>query len=160
MRIGCSGRPLNTSLASMWKRVALPALLFASTVCLGGGGLSAKFTVDPKVLRCEARPFGAGESLKISLGERHGRELGIERTSDHSFYWLIVESYGERKGELMPSARFRAAKKIELPAGLLAPTNDGTVERVFTVPGTYIVYVSENLESENGGHKCEVNYRG
>jgi hypothetical protein len=36
----------------------------------------------------------------------------------------------------------------------------GDNSRVFTKPGRYTVYSSENLESEEPGYRCEIRYTG
>jgi hypothetical protein len=155
------GRPLNSVVSEHVMRLFfVAALTTCSMHCLGGEGLTAKFTVDSRVLRCSPASFGGGDTLKLSLGKRHGQELGIERVADKSFYSLIVTSSAGQVRELMPSSAFQSARRLRLSSSIVGSKWDGTAERVFSRPGRYTIYVSDNLESEAGGHKCEVVYRG
>ena len=149
------------SLASMLVRhIFVVALSACSLQCLAGEGLTAKFIMDQRVLSCSPTSFSAGDTLKLALGKRHGQELGIERMSDRSFYWLIVTSSAGQTRELMSSSNFQAARMLSLNSNVVGSKTDGTTERIFTSAGAYTIYVSDNLESEAGGHKCEVAYRG
>lgn len=62
---------------------------------------------------------------------------------------------------LMSPEEFAKAKEITIPAGTTGYRWDvkGGNEALFTVPGTYTIFVSETLESEVGGYTCKIKVR-
>ena len=64
---------------------------------------------------------------------------------------------------LMSRQAFAEARQLIIPADTIGyhwddKTGNGVGERIFSKPGRYIVYTSDNLESEDPGYKCIVNY--
>lgn len=61
----------------------------------------------------------------------------------------------------MSPDEFALATKAEVPSSFKSRASaDGTLELIFSRPGSYVAYVSENLESEEGGYVCSFMYIG
>jgi hypothetical protein len=115
---------------------------------------------NKRMLSCSpSRLHGAGV-LTLNLGPRHGRELGVRRHSDDTWYFLVVGYPPEKSKTLMAPEIFETKRKIEIPASSI--TTDwvtGEDAPIFSSSGKYSFYVSDNLESETGGYMCTVEYR-
>jgi hypothetical protein len=63
---------------------------------------------------------------------------------------------------LMSREAFADAKRVELPSSIVGYkwVRDGGNESIFTTAGSYSVYVSTALESEEGGYTCTIDYAG
>jgi hypothetical protein len=97
----------------------------------------------------------------MQLGPGHGRELAIRRLVDGAWFFLVVGSPPDGKNVLMSAESFAAASEVDVPLEVLAEDwSSGEVKRVFSSPGAYHVFVSDNLESELGGYTCVVKYSG
>ena len=115
---------------------------------------------DSNVLSCAPDELRPGGKLVLTLGPGHGKELAIFRASDKTWLLLIVQQPPADMKLLMSRADFAAATRVEIPAESIGYSwsHDGGEEPIFTSAGRYIVYSSETLESETGGHTCTINY--
>jgi hypothetical protein len=117
---------------------------------------------DVRVLGCNPSTLSNGQTLVLTLGEGHGSELSILRDSDNIPYFLVVQAPPPDMRLLMTREEFAAATRVELTSSIVGYkwVRDGGNELIFTRPGSYSVYVSTALESEEGGYMCKVNYTG
>jgi hypothetical protein len=117
---------------------------------------------NPKVLSCSPERLATRGKLILTLGPEHGKELAIWRESDKTWFFLVVQAPPTDMKPLMSREAFAVATRIEIPADSIgfAWAKDRGNERIFTSPGRYIVYASEVLESEVGGHECTVTFAG
>jgi hypothetical protein len=61
----------------------------------------------------------------------------------------------------MTPEEFASASHVEVPASCKGRASvDGPLERIFSRAGPYEAYVSDNLESEEGGYVCSFKYIG
>lgn len=98
-----------------------------------------------------------GGALTLSLGPRHGAELAIRRTGTSGWYFIVTG--GPESQPLMTPKAFAAARRVVLEETLRGWGNSGKLEKVFSRPGRYTVYISDKLESEAGGNICTIAYR-
>ncbi|MCH7421018.1 hypothetical protein HT094_01990 [Shewanella sp. ZOR0012] len=115
-----------------------------------------------EMVSCIPRELGRDDVLRVNLSEHHGKELALYRHDENLWLFLVVGSPPSTMKSLMSSPQFESAKKIEI-----SPTTTGyrwdnksANETIFSKPGKYTLYVSENLESEDGGYKCELFVKG
>ena len=142
------------------KSIFFAALLTTSPVAADGYE-PAVWSSNPRILACTPGTLRASQSLVLSLGAGHGRELAIRRVSDNSWYFLVVGSPPEGEPQLMTPGEFASASRTEVPASFQGRASvDGPLERIFSRTGTYEAYVSDNLESEDGGYMCSFKYIG
>ena len=140
--------------------------IFVATLLLAGQAPSldgyepAEWYTDSRVLACSPESLSSSDTLVLTLGPGHGRELAIRRVSDNTWYFLAVWMPAADEPQLMTPEQFAVARRVEVPAGFLVKASDGPLERVLNRPGKYEAYVSETLESEVGGHVCSFNYVG
>ena len=56
---------------------------------------------------------------------------------------------------------FSVATRVVIPASFKARSSaEGPLEPILSRPGAYEAYVSDNLESEDGGYVCHFKYMG
>ena len=122
----------------------------------------AVWTVNPNIFRCSPETLDPNGLLTLSLGPGHGRELAIHRESDNVFFFLVVKSPPSDMVSLMTPEQFSGISHLEIPASIEghAWVAHRGREPVFTTPGTYAVYTSNALESEEGGFTCSIQYSG
>jgi hypothetical protein len=61
----------------------------------------------------------------------------------------------------MTPGEFASASRVEVPASFKGRASvNGPLERIFSRAGSYEAYVSDNLESEEGGYVCSFKYIG
>ena len=120
------------------------------------------FPNNPQVLACAPATLSSGQTLTLTLGPGHGRELAIVRESDETPYFLVVQGPPPDMRSLMLRDLFAVASRVDMPASITGYKwiGDGGNERIFTSPGEYVVIVSDNLEGEAGGNSCAIDYRG
>jgi hypothetical protein len=118
--------------------------------------------VDPRVLTCTPATLKSGQSLTLTLGPYHGKELAVQGPGKAQIYFLVVTDPPKGDPQLMSTKEFKAAKTVVIPPDYSARPwiANGGIEKVFSTPGTYRIMVSEVLESEVGGHVCNVRYAG
>ena len=117
---------------------------------------------NPSVLSCAPSVLKSGQTLKLTLGPGHGQELAIQGPRKEQIFLLVVGSAPTEDPQLMTTREFAAAKEVTISVDQVARpwVKDGKLQRVFSIPGTYTVSVSMNLESEVGGYRCKVRYTG
>jgi hypothetical protein len=113
---------------------------------------------NEKVLKCVPARLKIGESLNLELGKHHGKELSVYRQSENLDLFLVVGSPPVAMESLMTPTEFEKVSLVTLTSSSTGFRWDvkGGNETIFNSPGIYTFYVSENLESEQGGYKCEV----
>jgi hypothetical protein len=140
-------------------------VLFATTltaIAAEGEAPPTPLVVNPKVLSCSPSTLKAGQALTLTLGPGHGKELAIQGPRKEQIFFLVVTEPPKEDPQLMSPSEFKAAKTVVIPADIKARpwVANGSIEKVFSTPGTYRVTVSETLESEMGGHVCSIRYTG
>ena len=96
----------------------------------------------------------------LTLGPGHGKELLIRRVKDDAQYSFIVAD-PPLPGYVSPitSDEFAVAKRLEIPSTAMGYLGGGRgVMPISSKPGRYTVYVSDNLDSEEPGYRCEFTF--
>ena len=145
-------------------RTAAAFLMFifgfaANAQCQDAG--SAKFVTDSRFLKCTPSTLKGDQPLVLTLGPVHGQDLAIRRMTGNIWFDLIMASPPPPMKLLMSRQAFSEARQLIIPADTIGYhwiNGKGVGERIFAKPGRYIVYTSDNLESEDPGYKCIVNY--
>lgn len=139
-------------------RLLVSAMLALATPSEGD---STPWSTNPCVLACAPEVLRSPAPLVLSLGPGHGRELAIRRVADDAWYFLIVDQPLEGTPLLMTPAAFARAERVEVPTSFEGRASlESPLAPVFGAAGAYEVYVSDALESDLGGHVCEVEYLG
>jgi len=138
------------------------ALLLSGQVAEFDDYVPAEWQKDGRVLSCSPDTLSAADTLTLTLGPGHGRELAIRRVSDNTWYFLVVDLPPEDVPQLMTPEDFSISTRVEIPASFetRAWAVGSLIAPVLNRPGAYEAYVSDNLESEVGGHFCSFNYTG
>lgn len=147
-------------------RAAAAFLLFTFGFAANAAGQdagSAVFVENSRVLKCAPKILKGDQPLVLTLGPSHGRDLAIRRVSGDIWFDLVMASPPPPMKPLMSRKEFSDAHQIILPMDAIGyhwddKTGKGTEEKIFSKPGRYIVYTSDNLESEDPGNKCTLNY--
>lgn len=114
---------------------------------------------DPRVLSCSPAKLHVAGKLTLVMGPGHGRELGIRRHSDNSWYFLVIGSPPDNARTLMTPDEFARSHEVVIPASVTTTEwVNGAEVSVFSTSGKYSIYVSDNLESETGGYMCTIRY--
>jgi hypothetical protein len=117
------------------------------------------FSVSDSALACSPSVAKVGSALNLRLATGHGRELAVRRLADNAWFFLVVSGSSPGEPQLMSVDTFSAARSVTVPATVISiPSGKQSPERVFSEPGKYEVYVSDNLESEVGGFMCTVRF--
>jgi len=142
----------------MRKIVAAPLLLLFGAPCFAQDEIT--WVADSKILDCAPRTLSNSAVLTLRLGPDHGRELAIRRAADGAWFFLVVEGPPAGMKPLMSPASFSTATRVEISTSSKAIEwmSGADEERIFSSPGIYDVFASDNLESEAGGAKCAVKY--
>lgn len=119
-----------------------------------------QYSFAKQFLDCSPKILKGDQALTLTLGPGHGSELAIRRLKGEVWYYLVVRGQDDEIKPLMTSEEYASARSVIIPAATRAYKSGGSgiIERIFSKPGRYIVYSSDNLESEDGGYICAVNY--
>jgi hypothetical protein len=133
----------------------------ANAACQDAG--SAVFVTNSRFLNCTPKALKGDQPLVLTLGPTHGQDLAIRRVAGDVWFDLVMASPPPPVKLLMSRKAFSEARQLTIPMDIVgyhwnAKTGKGIEERIFSKPGRYIVYTSDNLESEDPGYKCSVNY--
>jgi hypothetical protein len=147
-------------------RTTAALILFTFGFTAGATGQdagSAVFVDNSRVLKCTPKILKGDQPLVLTLGPTHGQDLAIRRVAGNIWFDLIMASPPPPMKSLMSRKQFSEAHQLVLPMDTVGyhwddHTGKGTGERIFSKPGRYIVYTSDNLESEDPGNKCTLNY--
>ena len=143
------------------KGIFLVGLLFSSQATDGDGYEPAVRLSNQRVLDCSPQTIKAADSLVLALGSGHVRELAIRRVSDNAWYFLVVGLPPEDEPQLMSPEEFSAVTRVVIPVSFKARSSaEGPLEPILSRPGAHEAYVSDNLESEDGGYVCRFEYMG
>jgi orotidine 5'-phosphate decarboxylase subfamily 1 len=96
------------------------------------------------------------------FGENSFKELAIYREADSTWLFLVVDSAPKEMKSLMSTSQLKATSLVSLTPetmGFRWEAN-GFNEILFTVPGKYTLYNSDNLESEMGVWMVNVHASG
>ncbi|WP_299947856.1 hypothetical protein [uncultured Microbulbifer sp.] len=107
-----------------------------------------------KVVSCHPSEFKPSDTLQVKLGKWHGKELAVYRHDENLWLFMVVSSPPLGMISLMTPKEFESAKSFEITPSTRGYRRDN--EEVFSKSGNYTLYVSQNLESEDGGYKCEL----
>jgi hypothetical protein len=140
-------------------RALLLILLIVGTTCFGEDEAPETIWVDSdKMVSCSPVELKPSDTLQVRLGLGHGKELAVYRHEENIWLFLVVGSPPSDMVSLMSPQEFESVSSIKI-----SPTttgyrwdSEGGNEAVFSKLGKYTLYVSENLESEEGGYKCEL----
>jgi hypothetical protein len=139
------------------RRAALLAALAASAAaCRRGGGAPVAAVPAPAAgtLRCTPDRVGPADTITLTMGVPHGRELSVESPAGEFFMLVLAEPRPDDGPMLMPAERFRAAAAVRLPVASLRAkpyvAGRDTAERVFARPGAYRFRVAEVLNTDDG----------
>jgi hypothetical protein len=114
---------------------------------------------DKRMLSCSPSRLHSAGVLTLNLGPGHGRELGVRRHSDDTWYFLIVGDPPEKSKTFMTPETFEAKRQVEIPASSITTEwVTGEDALIFSSSGKYSFYVSDNLESEASGYMCTIEY--
>jgi hypothetical protein len=143
------------------KSIFIAGLLLTGQATDGDGYQPAVWLSNQRVLACSPKTLEASDSLVLKLGPGHGRELAIRRVSDNAWYFLVVWLPPEGEPQLMSPEDFALATHVEIPASFKGRASvDDPLGPIFSRPGAYETYVSDTLESEEGGYVCSFKYIG
>jgi hypothetical protein len=119
-----------------------------------------QYIVSKKSLDCSPKILKGDQTLTLTLGPGHGSELAIRRLKGEVWYYLVMVGPDDEIKPLMTPEEYASARSVEIPAATKERRSGGSgiVERIFSKPGRYIVYSSDNLETEDGGYICVVDY--
>ncbi|WP_445427381.1 hypothetical protein [Alishewanella sp. HL-SH05] len=140
-------------------RALLIILLLFSIACFSEDEAPETIWIaSDNVVSCNPKDLNLGDTLQIKLGGRHGKELAVARDDEGVWLFLIVGLPPLGMDSLMSHQEFEKVNSIEITARTTGYRWDvkGGNEVIFSKPGKYTLYISENLESEDGGYKCEV----
>ena len=128
---------------------------------MAGVAATEQWHHDPNVLACSPTTLSPGQALILTLGRNHGSELAIRRLRDDHWFLLVVGSPPPGHLQLMTPTEFEAANSVEIKSDTVATAWATTAkpELVFSEPGEYEIIVSQNLESEIGGHVCRITFK-
>lgn len=115
-----------------------------------------------KALSCSPKTIIMGESVEVKPGGHHGKELAVYRHEDDTWLFMVVGFPPEEMNSLMTPEAFKVAKSFTITKDTTGFSwgSGGGNERIFSRPGKYTFYVSEILESEIGGYKCDILVKG
>ena len=114
---------------------------------------------DSRQLACSPSKLHSSGTLTLTLGPDHGRELGVRRHSDNTWYLLVVAGPPDNAKNLMEPEIFEAKKQVSIAASSMTTEwTTGKEVPIFSTSGIYSIYVSTNLESEAGGYVCTIEY--
>lgn len=145
-------------------KVALSAALAAWAaigIAFGADGSDeATFVVVKQIFDCSPKTLKSDQALTLTMDGTgvHGSELSIRRLKGNVWYNLVA--YDPEVKPLMSPEEYASARRVEIPATITASREapGAPIERVFSKPGRYILYSSSNMQSEEGGYICTVNY--
>jgi hypothetical protein len=149
----------------LFARVSIRAACLLGFLMLGGASAkvvdetAAVFPIQRTFFDCAPKVLRAGQSLTLTMGPVHGRHLAVEHVGEEHWYYLVMDPRPQFGPYIMAPGAFAKARRVVIPANIIAD-HWGKSERVFTKPGKYILYTSDNLESEDPGYRCEIRYAG
>lgn len=135
--------------------------LLVSFTCLAIQGNELPETLcaySPMHFDCSPNEISVNGRVSIMFGEKSFSELAIYREPDSTWLFLVVDSAPKEMRSLMSTSQLKATSLVSLTPetmGFRWEAN-GFNEILFTVPGKYTLYNSDNLESEMGGYKCDI----
>jgi hypothetical protein len=140
-------------------RVAALIFAFLPTISIGSNDdLETPWTELKAMLDCSPDTLALGETLTITLGINHGKELAVSKHNDNSWHFMVVGLPPDDMKSFMSPAEYKEAKTIKISTETTAYEwkHDGKNEINISAPGRYSFYVSDILESEVGGYVCHV----
>ena len=116
--------------------------------------MSCSMHSNSKVSPPEARTFYIEEEaldkglLRIFLPEKTPKNLSIQTPKGE---WFVLQDY-EESIETMPQIRFESVEimefHIEKLKGVTWRNSKKTTDLIFKIPGNYLIYFADNLETE------------
>ncbi|CAN7562960.1 hypothetical protein LJR143_003924 [Pseudoxanthomonas sp. LjRoot143] len=137
------------------------ASLLATGPAVGDGYEPAVWLSNSNVLACSPNTLRAPHPLILTLGPGHGSELAIRRVSDNTWYFLVGHMPPDGEPQLTTPEKLALANSIEVPTSFRGRASEAdALAPIFNRSGAYEAYLSDNLESEEGGYVCSFNYIG
>jgi hypothetical protein len=87
-------------------------LLLAAAVFASGTLPAEIWREDRNVLACSPTRLGPSDTLVLTLGARHGRELAITRHADNIWFFLVVGQPPSDMKSLMSPDEFANASRV------------------------------------------------
>jgi hypothetical protein len=112
-------------------------------------------------LECTPKVFVRRDTITLRMEVPHGEYLGVTQPNGTPFYLINPHPGKSPDSSLLSSETFTTMPTIRLAADVRGkPLVYGrdTLETVFHEPGTYVVEIGSNLQSDQGSqiHKCTV----
>ena len=143
----------------MLRILAIGLFLVAGQPGTQAGGGTTPWSSNKRALACTPKVLRHPGALLLTLGPGHGKELAIRRVAGDRWYFLVSRSPQGNEPQLMDSDAFEKATLVEIPTSIKARASaDQPLEPVFLRSGVYEVYVSDALETEEGGYTCRFHY--
>lgn len=147
-----------TAIAAAAHPVPMPARTPAVSYSVSGPAESTPLSCTPGTLR-------RGDTATLRMKTPHGGYLSVTR-ADGTIYFIVYPQLGDprRKRSLIPSDVFKQVGILRLPQDLRAAPwvygRDTILEPVFSVAGTYVFRMGENLETDYGPEpvSCSLTY--
>ena len=131
----------------------LPSIAFSSS-----DDLETPWTELSSMLDCNPDTLAIGETLTITLGNNHGKELAVLKHNDNTWHFMVVGIPPDDMKSFMSPVQFKEIRAFKITPETTAYewTKEGKNKIIISAPGMYSFYVSETLESELGGYVCHV----
>lgn len=142
----------------MAKFLAVLAIALATQ----GDAPPTPFWNDPDVVRCSPTVVSQFDTIVLSKQSTALRELAVLRPEAKVAHFLVVDLPPENMSSLMSPDQLASATEVRISVAELVGLEwsaGASPELVFTVPGTYQLWLSTNLESEEGAYVCKLRYQ-
>ena len=138
-----------------WLVLALGIL--SSTACIASDSVETPWTHADKVFSCAVHASEHKQVVRLNKRPSSGGELGVE-TPDGDFFFMVPVDAATTGMPNLDAEEFSRMTSLDLDPDSLIGTSSRHESRakVFARPGKYTFYLSDNLESEEGGYTCDV----
>jgi len=125
--------------------------------------IKTEWRVDESKLSCTPNRLGPADTLTIKMPVPHFQELAVYHQKSRSWWFLVYWPDPSMVGAkpIISREEFITTPLVKLKVkeakGTLWTGNTKS-DQIFVQPGTYSIFLSDNLESEAGGYTCAVEY--
>ena len=118
------------------------------------------WSVNSRVFSCP-KVVRVAQAFTVTMAPGAGQELAVRRVADGAWFFLVVASPQDGHKNLLEPNQLSRSTKLQVPANLRWSSwaVGAKPEAVFR-RGEYELYLSENLESAQGGYKCQLKVTG
>ena len=138
------------------------ALLAVFSIASCTASPSHPLSSNPRVFRCSPGTVAHGDTLVLEKDLPGSQELAVRRPGSITPHFLVVGSPPPQMQPLMSPEELGARREVRVPVSQLAGLEwrvGAAQERIFTLPGTYRFILGPNLESEEPGYTCDVEFQ-